>query len=155
MVSNSASVKTTTTRTPRELRSASEGRGINGPPTRPPRVGQLQGARKRFPQTYRKIRRGQPRPSNAADASPSAAGSSSLHAAEQVEQAQPPHQPNGLPDDAPVHLGESSAPVHEHDRNLAQPEALLPALERHLDLERVAVRLHPVEVHALERLAPE
>src|SRR5262249_18365286 len=37
-------------------------------PSRRPRTVQSQGAREKFPQTYRKIRRGQLRPSNAANA---------------------------------------------------------------------------------------
>src|SRR5207245_10814608 len=63
---------------------------------------------------------------------------------------QPPYQPGRLPPDAAIQLRRSGAPIHEQDRDLPQTEALLPALERHLDLERVAVRLHAIEPHALE-----
>src|SRR5262249_41211996 len=79
----------------------------------------------------------------------------SLHAAQQVLQPQLPHHPGRFPDDAPVHLGRAGAPVHEQDRYLPQAKAALPALERHFDLKRVAVGLHPVEADALERPPPE
>src|SRR5262245_13530392 len=68
-----------------------------------------------------------------------------LHPAKQIIEAQPPYHPRRFPDDAAVHLGDSGPAVHEHDRDLLDSKALLPALERHLDLKRVAIRFHTVE----------
>src|SRR5436190_9694630 len=81
--------------------------------------------------------------------------SCSLHAAEQVVETQSPDHPRRLPDDAAVHLGDAGAAVHEHDRDLLDSKTLLPALEGHLDLERIAVRAHPIEADRLQRAAPE
>src|SRR5437667_11407132 len=64
----------------------------------------------------------------------------------EIEPAQPPHHPRGFPDDSPVHLRDPDPAVHERDRNLDHPVALSPALVVHLDLERVAVAAHPVQV---------
>src|SRR6185295_11599365 len=63
-----------------------------------------------------------------------------LELAEQAREAEPPHHPQSLPDDAPVHLGRSRPPIDEQNRDLDQSHAALPAFERHLDLEGVAVR---------------
>src|SRR5262245_55587181 len=78
-----------------------------------------------------------------------------LQAAEQVQETQLPHQPGRLDDDAAVHLRDPGPPIDEHDRNLLDAEAPLPAAERHLDLEPVALRPHPIEPDALERAAAE
>src|SRR5262245_20121012 len=79
----------------------------------------------------------------------------SLPAAEQIQQAQPPDHPRRFPDDATVHFRDSRPPVDEDDRDLLDLEAALPALERHLDLERVAVRAHAVEADPFEGAATE
>src|SRR6266508_7057648 len=78
-----------------------------------------------------------------------------LQTPEQVEPPQPPDHPRRLPDDAAVHLGHPDAAVHEHDRDLLDSKASLPALERHLDLERVPVGAHLVQPHARERTPAE
>src|SRR2546422_1069278 len=57
------------------------------------------------------------------------------HRTDPAGKRRPPHHPRRFPDDAPVHLRDPGATVMEHDRDLADAEALPPALERHLDLE--------------------
>src|SRR5882672_2552026 len=79
----------------------------------------------------------------------------SLQAAQQVEEAELPHHPRGFEDDSSMHLRRAGAAIHEHDGDLLDPESALPAAERHLDLETVALRPHLVERDALERAAPE
>jgi len=78
-----------------------------------------------------------------------------LEGAEQVEDAQSPHHPRGFPYDPPRHLGLSGAPVHEEDRNLADPESLSPRLVIDLDLEGVSIRANPAQIERFQNLAPE
>ena len=72
---------------------------------------------------------------------------------EQVHEPQPPNHARGFPDHVPAHLGNPHTAVHEQDRNLLHTHALAPALEGHLDLERVAIGLHLVQPDGLQRAA--
>src|SRR5262249_1441357 len=78
-----------------------------------------------------------------------------LQAAEQVQEAELPYQPRGLDDDAPVHLRDAGAPIHEHDRDLLYPHPPPPGPERHPDLEPVPLRAYAVQPDALQRPAAE
>src|ERR1044072_5264099 len=64
----------------------------------------------------------------------------SLQAAQQVEETKLPHHPRCLEDDLAMHLRNAGAAIHEHDGDLLDPEPALPAAERDLDLEPVALR---------------
>src|SRR5262249_7346677 len=71
--------------------------------------------------------------------------------AHEAHEATAPHEPRGLPDDAPVHLADAGAPVDERDRDLLDAESQPPHLVRHLDLERVAVGVHAPQIQGTER----
>src|SRR5262245_60965579 len=79
----------------------------------------------------------------------------SPQAAHEIQEAEFPYQRGGLEDDATVHFGDPGATVHEHDRDLLDPESTLPAAKRHLDLESVPLGADPVERNALERAPAE
>src|SRR5262249_32866798 len=79
----------------------------------------------------------------------------SVPAAHEAHQAQPPDHADRFPDDAAAHLGNAGATIHEHDGDLADLEPALPALERHLDLERIAVGADPLEPDPLQGPAAE
>src|SRR6266511_3508983 len=64
------------------------------------------------------------------------------------------HAPDCLEGDSPRHLAGPGLAVAEDDRDLLDPEAVADGAKRELDLERVALRAHGVEVDRLEHLAP-
>src|SRR5690606_35569029 len=66
-----------------------------------------------------------------------------------------PGAPHGLADDPLRHLRLTRGPVDEHDRDLADAEALLPRAHAGLDLERVALGLDLVERDALVHFSAE
>src|SRR5688500_94679 len=63
---------------------------------------------------------------------------------------EPPHHPDRLSDDALRHLGLPLGPVHEHDRDLDEPEPLLPGTKAHLDLKSIPVRPDCAQVDRLQ-----
>ena len=82
-------------------------------------------------------------------------GERTAHEAFLVEDGVPPqlnHAPQGLKEDARVHLARSQHAVHKHDGYLLDPEAHAVGSELHLDLEGIDLELDGVQIDGLQHL---